>query len=754
MRKVQKIERSKPIPERISAWMHTTGAHAAMIITVGFLILCVIFFTTIAPRRYTLTVGSISHQTITATQSVVDEITTGEKKKAAAANVEPTYHLDESVAIRVMENLQAVFEELSKVQQYGLTVQEVDDDGNEIAKNFSNSEIEYAQALVTRISLTRYQATVLMTVSKEDFDIMVTNVTRAVQNALNSGIREGKVTDAISTVQQIVGYSVDLSLMQVIVPTVLRTCIEPNMVIDQTATEQARQKAMENVENIIYLQGQNIIREGEVVTSSQYAMVKALGLLENDAHDYSSYIAVAIFLSFGIFVLVVLIKVFRPVILHDVRFISVEIAVIVITMLLCAISIRLINPYMAPLPMGSILIGALLGWRAAVPATVCMAVITCGFSAGSTTITLDEMLINSMMSLVALTVSTLYLRGKGGRLRPLICGVLVGISNMVLMLAIGFMQGADMEEYLFYALWSGLGGVISGMLSIGLQPLLESAYNLATPAKLLELGNPNHPLLRRLLMEAPGTYHHSIIVANLAEAAAEKIGANALLARTGAYFHDVGKLKRPGYFKENQQGINPLDQTDPYVSAAIVTTHTRDGLQLAQKYHLPPEIQDIIIQHHGDTPVMFFYHRALEQAGGREVDIADFRYDGTRPTTKEAAIVMFADTIEAAVRSMKDPSPKEIREFIRKLIQGKLQDGQLDNSPITLRDIEDICDAFCTVLNGVFHERIEYPETKVPARTSESEKSEKTENHQEQTEDKPQEETKPEQDGEEPEHGA
>ena len=155
-----------------------------------------------------------------------------------------------------------------------------------------------------------------------------------------------------------------------------------------------------------------------------------------------------------------------------------------------------------------------------------------------------------------------------------------------------------------------------------------------------------------------------------------------------------------------------------------------------------------------DTPVMFFYHRALEQAGGREVDIADFRYDGTRPTTKEAAIVMFADTIEAAVRSMKDPSPKEIREFIRKLIQGKLQDGQLDNSPITLRDIEDICDAFCTVLNGVFHERIEYPETKVPARTSESEKSEKTENHQEQTEDKPQEETKPEQDGEEPEHGA
>ncbi len=716
MRKRQAIEHGKTAVERFQSWLHTTSARSALIIGIGFLLLCVIFFATIAPRRYTLTVGSISHQTITATQNVVDEITTEEKRKAASASVEPTYHLDESVAFTVMDNLKKLFDELSKVQQYGLTVQEVDDEGNEITKTFSNSEIEYAQGLVSLISLTRYQATVLMTVSSEDFDIMVTNVTRAVQNALNSGVREGKVADTIATVQQIVGYSVDLSLMQVIVPTVLRTCLQPNMVIDQEATGLARQKAMENVENIVYLQGQNIIREGELVTSSQYAMVKALGLLENDEHDFSSYFGVTFFLIVGIFVLVVLIRIFRPVILHDIRFISVEIAVIVLTMLLSALSIKLINPYLAPLPLGSILIGALLGWRAAMPASVCMAVIMACFAAGSTTITLAQMLELSLMSLVALTVSTLYLRGKGGRLRPLICGVLVGMSNMALMLAIGIMQGGDMGEYLINALWCGLSGVLSGMLSIGLQPLLESAYNLATPAKLLELGNPNHPLLRRLLMEAPGTYHHSIIVANLAEAAAEKIGANGLLARTGAYFHDVGKLKRPGYFKENQQGINPLDQTDPYVSAAIVTTHTRDGLQLAQKYHLPPEIQDIIIQHHGDTPVMFFYHRAVEQAGGREVDIADFRYDGTRPTTKEAAIVMLSDTIEAAVRSMKDPSPQEIREFIGKLVQGKLQDGQLNNSPVTLRDIEDICDAFCTVLNGVFHERIEYPKTSVPPR--------------------------------------
>jgi putative nucleotidyltransferase with HDIG domain len=259
------------------------------------------------------------------------------------------------------------------------------------------------------------------------------------------------------------------------------------------------------------------------------------------------------------------------------------------------------------------------------------------------------------------------------------------------------------------------GGVISGLIAVGFQPVFEAAFNLATPSKLLELANPNQPLLRRLLIEAPGTYHHAIIVANLSEAAAEKIGANPLLARTGAYFHDIGKLKRPLYFKENQRGENPHDHTDAYVSAAIVTSHTADGLALAQKHHLPPEIQRIIVEHHGDTPVMYFYHKALQQADGKPVDIKDFRYGGNRPTTKESAIVMLADTIEAAVRSMPDPTPQAIQRFIERLVRGKIEDGQLSNSPLSLLDIDGICEAFSAVLSGVFHERIEYPTVHVPA---------------------------------------
>ena len=306
-------------------------------------------------------------------------------------------------------------------------------------------------------------------------------------------------------------------------------------------------------------------------------------------------------------------------------------------------------------------------------------------------------------------LSVSIIRRKPYRQQVLLCGILTALSNIVVILAIGFMTNTSVLDVFNNALWSGGSALLSSVLCVALDSLMETIFHLATPSKLLELSNPNHPLLRRLLIEASGTYHHSIIVANLAEAAAEAVGARPLLARAGAYFHDIGKLKRPLYFKENQIGENPHEHTNPYVSAAIVTAHTRDGLIMAQQARLPQEIQDIIAQHHGDTPVAFFYHKATQQADGQAVDIADFRYDGQRPRTKESAIIMLADTVEAAVRSMPDPTPDTIRAFIAKLVKGKLEDGQLDDAPLTLRDISLISDAFATVLNGVFHERIEYP---------------------------------------------
>ena len=257
--------------------------------------------------------------------------------------------------------------------------------------------------------------------------------------------------------------------------------------------------------------------------------------------------------------------------------------------------------------------------------------------------------------------------------------------------------------------------MFSAVLAIGLQALLELVFNLATNAKLIELSNPNQPLLRRLLMEAPGTYHHSIIVANLAEAAATAVGANGLLARVGAYYHDVGKLKRPMYFKENQRGDNPHDRTDPRVSAAILTAHPRDGAQMAQKDRLPSPVVDIVRQHHGDSLALYFYDKAVKLYG-EDVDVSSFRYEGPRPRSKEAAVVMLADTIEAATRTLANPSPEKMEALIRKLVREKLDDGQLNDSALTFSDLDKICSTFVTVLTGVFHERIEYPEINIPPR--------------------------------------
>ncbi len=701
----------------IRSWLHSVDAKCTLVVLLGSLVLYAMFVAVSAPERYDVQVGTISRHTITATKDVVDEITTEERRQAAADAVEPTYHLKEGASEEVLATMASIFDEMRTVQQYGLTLRQDDEEETDVrTRTFTDSELEYARGLMNVFTPSNYQLTTLLRTSTEDFDTMVSTVTTAVENTLNTTIREGQVSQSIQTILQIVGYKVETSLFQNIVPSVLRASVKPNMVIEQEATEQSRQKAMDAVEPVTFLQGQNIVLEGERVTANQVAVIEALGLLDNNTIDWTIYLGTAIMLVITIGVLVVLMKLLVPYVLHDLRRLSVLMMVLCITTGLCAISVRLIGVYLSPVALGIMLLTALLGARVGVVGTFTLAMLASSLVLGSTTAYTTELVYVMLTSIVSGVAAVFFLKGKPQRVRVILSGFLVAALNLLTMIAVGLMTSTNLDAVMSNSLMCTASGVVSGIVAVGLQPVIETLFNLATPSKLLELGNPNQPLLRRLLLEAPGTYHHSIIVANLSEAAAEKIGANPLLARTGAYFHDIGKLKRPLYFKENQMGDNPHDRTDPYVSAAIVTTHTRDGLQLAQKYHLPPEIQQIIVEHHGDTPVMFFYHKALQQADGKPVDIADFRYDGTRPSTKESAIVMLADTIEAAVRSMPDPTPQAIERFIRKLVQGKLDDGQLNNSPLTLKDIDGICEAFATVLNGVFHERIEYPNVEVPKR--------------------------------------
>ncbi|MGB9846893.1 MAG: HDIG domain-containing metalloprotein, partial [Desulfotomaculales bacterium] len=225
------------------------------------------------------------------------------------------------------------------------------------------------------------------------------------------------------------------------------------------------------------------------------------------------------------------------------------------------------------------------------------------------------------------------------------------------------------------------------------------------------LSHPSSPLLRRLLTEAPGTYHHSIVVGNLAEAAAEAIGAESLLTRVGAYYHDVGKLKRPYFFIENQLNQdNPHDKIAPTLSTLILTAHVKDGVELAREYKLPPVIIDIIEQHHGSSLCTYFYHKALENGTNELLNEEEFRYEGPKPKTKEAALVMLADSVEAAVRSLQNRTPGRIEGIVRKVIKDKLMDGQLDECDLTLKDLDKVASAFLQVLSGIFHARIEYPD--------------------------------------------
>jgi putative nucleotidyltransferase with HDIG domain len=263
-------------------------------------------------------------------------------------------------------------------------------------------------------------------------------------------------------------------------------------------------------------------------------------------------------------------------------------------------------------------------------------------------------------------------------------------------------------QLLLAALASGAG---SGILAFAAMAMLGHLFQITTVFELRELSDPNHPLLRQLLLRTPGTYHHSLLVANLAERAAELIGADPLLARVGAYYHDIGKMRNPSAFIENQTGANPHDELDPLVSAGIVAAHIRDGLALAERYHLPAVIREMIPGHHGTSVVRYFFQ--LAQQRGQDPDPARYRYPGPRPRTKECAIVMLADGTEASVRSLVEKNPETIRAMVDKIVGERLEDGQLSDSDLTLRDVQRIKDAFCELLLGVYHERIPYPEDRI-----------------------------------------
>ena len=275
---------------------------------------------------------------------------------------------------------------------------------------------------------------------------------------------------------------------------------------------------------------------------------------------------------------------------------------------------------------------------------------------------------------------------------------------------LGLLRGWPFDDVGIFVAWGGVSAVASAFAALGFMPLFEGFTRITTDQTLLELADANRPLLRRLSMEAPGTYAHSINVANLAEAAAGAIGANALLTRVGVYYHDVGKIGRPHYFIENQPGgRNPHDKLKPATSAQVVRNHVLEGVKMAEEANLPEVVKAFITEHHGTQSISFFYDQAKEAEPDRELDPKEFSYPGPRPQSKETAIVMLADSVESAARVLPDPTPESIRELVDRIVQVKIDAKQLDETPLTLEELARIKDQFVNVLTGMYHQRIDYP---------------------------------------------
>ena len=300
----------------------------------------------------------------------------------------------------------------------------------------------------------------------------------------------------------------------------------------------------------------------------------------------------------------------------------------------------------------------------------------------------------------------------GARKRSVIIrsGLIIGIIQALMLFFAEGMRAYHPDRY--FALVAN--GVISSVIVVGVLPVFEYLFRTVTNISLLELADFNQPLLQRMTMEAPGTYHHSLIVGNLSDAACQAVGCNALLARIGAYYHDIGKLAKPEYFSENlciDLKASKHDSLPPALSKLVIMNHVKEGLDLAKKYKLNPRIVDFIEQHHGNSLVFYFYRRALESLeGDQEVSEEGFRYPGPKPRTKEAAIVLLADSVEAASRTLKEPTSANIKELVHKVINNKFIDGQLDECDLTLNDLEKISAVFTRILSGIYHSRVIYPE--------------------------------------------
>ena len=496
-----------------------------------------------------------------------------------------------------------------------------------------------------------------------------------------------------------------------VISALLEQVIVPNLVVDEFATEIARKNAMNSVKpyEITFQKGDKILFDGEPVTRLKRDALRQAGYNVYEL-NWQGLAAIYILVFLATIMFLGYMKFFEKKFLEP-NYLAISAVLSIIVALIATVMPTGFSPYILPIPAYVIIMSIFLNPRVACIATVILA---CVLATGAQ---YDIQWLITFILLGMVSMITLSQIRFSRRFDLIKTGFHISLAGLVIVLSIYLIEKCliDVSNIMILqnCVFIFLNGILSSIIALGLFPIFESWFKIITPYGLAELADHNQPLLKRLQFEAPGTYHHSLMVSNLCEAAAEAIGANPILARVGAFYHDIGKLKRPLFFVENQSyfGIeNPHQKLNPRLSKMVITAHPKDGVELAKEYGLPPVIHNFILQHHGEGLASYFYNQAVQEEGLENVKEEQFRYTGPKPNTKETAILMIADAVESAVRSLKNPTPEEIEKIIDKIIVERLNDTQLADSPLTLHDLKVIAATFSRILRGMQHNRIKYQE--------------------------------------------
>lgn len=624
---------------------------------------------------------------------IIDTKKTEQHKKEIAQNVEPIITQAEDEFITT--NLQTLRNSVLKIRE------------KDVADNIKRDELKVLFDESGKQGLVDF----LLKASDNDLHIVFEKAQVTLSSVLSTGISSKDFEN--NHVESIIRKNIPSNVPRyqaTLITGVLNQVIVPNLVVDEFATEIAKKNAQNAVKpyEVVFKKGQKIVFEGEPVTKLKRDALRAAGYNVLEV-NWGGLLGMFLLISFFTFVFLQYEKNYeKP--YYNSKYMLLMGSFTLLLGIISAILPTGFSPYIMPIPAYTILLSIFTTPRNAFFAsTIVLAIIAIGMHWNPEVIAVF-MLLNT----VIMTAMSKLKFSKRSDL--LIVSTKISLAAVLISGGIYFLEKFMMDidnilivQDLGYMLVNCF--VISGVFVLGMLPIIENMFKIMTPYGLAELADHNQELLKRLMQEAPGTFNHSLTVSHMCENAAEAIGANPVLARVGAMYHDIGKLLRPMFFVENQSfyGIeNPHNSCTPRFSKMLITAHPKDGLELAKDAHLPQVIHNFILQHHGTSLVSYFYNEALKEEGAENVNEEQFRYPGPKPNMKETAILMIADAVESAVRAAKNPSNEEIDSIINKIIKERLNDGQLSDSPLTLKDIKVIGETFSRMLRGMHHKRIKY----------------------------------------------